>query len=315
MDVESEKTEKKKLSNKSKIFIGIGIGLLTLLIAIVGILAKVYADTKDTVEKVYEEIEQSELRVEVVKVEEKEPISVLILGVDERADDVGRSDTMIVLTINPNTNNTKMLSIPRDTRTEIVGYNTTDKINHAYAFGGIEMSRKTVENLLAIPIDYVVQVNMDSFKNIVDIIGGIKIENELEFTNNGYHFPLGEISLNGEEALVYVRMRYDDPDGDFGRQNRQKKVIQSIVKSAVSVEVALNYHAIFDTLGKNVKMNVSFDELTTIQKGYQDSVKNIEQLYMNSGQDQMIDDIYYYLPDEEEMENLRATLKAHLGME
>ena len=78
----------------------------------------------------------------------KEPFSVLLLGVDERENDSGRSDTMIVMTVNPEKKTMKMLSIPRDTRTEIVGYNSVDKINHAYAFGGVPMAKATVEKFL-----------------------------------------------------------------------------------------------------------------------------------------------------------------------
>ncbi|MDN4495117.1 LCP family protein [Ureibacillus aquaedulcis] len=306
--------EKKRTSKKRKFLIWLGVIVGVLILAIVGFAAKLYMDTKNTVDVIYEDIEQSELREEVVSIEEKEPISILMLGVDEREGDVGRSDTMIVLTINPETNDTKMLSIPRDTRTEIIGHDTTDKINHAYAFGGIEMSRQTVENLLEIPIDYVVQVNMESFKDIVDIVGGITIQNDLEFTAGNADFPMGTITLNGEEALGYVRMRYDDPEGDFGRQNRQKKVIQAISQSALSVDTALNYKSIFATLEDNVRLSASFDELLTIQKGYQDSFKSIEQLYMNNGQGTKIDGIYYYLPDEAEMETIKSTLKTHLGV-
>ena len=123
----------------------------------------------------------SEKREDPVVFKDAEPFSMLVLGVDEREGDKGRSDTMIVMTVNPETKSTKMVSIPRDTYTEIVGQGFNDKINHAYAFGGIEMSMDTVENLLDIPIDYVVQVNMDSFKDIVDAVGGISINNTLDF--------------------------------------------------------------------------------------------------------------------------------------
>lgn len=78
--------------------------------------------------------------------EKKEPFSVLMLGVDERENDSGRSDTMIVITVNPEKQTMKMLSIPRDTRTEIIGHDSVDKINHAYAFGGVPMAMDTVEN-------------------------------------------------------------------------------------------------------------------------------------------------------------------------
>lgn len=308
-----EKRTKKPKSTKRKVFTWIGIIVGVFVLAVAGIVAKVYFDAKNTVENLNVDIEKSDLREVSVDVEKQEPISVLLLGVDEREGDAGRSDTMIVLTVNPNTKDTKMLSIPRDTYTEIEGHGK-DKINHAFAFGGIELSRKTVEGLLDIPIDYVVQVNMESFKDIIDAVGNITINNELDFSADGNNYPIGEITLNGEEALSYVRMRYEDPNGDFGRQNRQKKVIQGVISSAVSVDSALNYKSIFESIEKHVRLNASFSELMTIQKNYKDSFKTMEQLYMNGGQGTKINGIYYYIPDETEMETIKSTLKIHLDI-
>ena len=87
------------------------------------------------------------------------------------------------------------------------GKGTEDKINHAYAFGGVEMSMNTVEKFLDIPIDYYVKMNMEGFKDIVDSVGGITVNNDLDFTVGKVHYPKGEISLNGEDALSFARMR------------------------------------------------------------------------------------------------------------
>ena len=313
IEVTVEQKPKRAKSKKRKVLKWIGLIVGIFIVAVAGLLAKVYFDAKNTVENLNVDIEKSDLREVTVSVEKEEPISVLLLGVDERSGDAGRSDTMIVLTVNPNTNDTKMLSIPRDTYTDIAGHGM-DKINHAYAFGGIELSRKTVEGLLNIPIDYVVQVNMDSFQDIIDSVGSITINNELDFSYGGDDFPLGEITLNGDQALNYVRMRYDDPQGDFGRQNRQKKVIQGIVQSAVSVDTALNYKSIFNSIEKNVRMSASYSDLMTIQKNYKNSFKSIEQLYMNGGQGQKISGVYYYVPNDSEMETIKSTLRTHLEL-
>lgn len=136
---------------------------------------------------------QTTKRTDTLNLGSKEPFSVLMLGVDERDGDSGRSDTMIVLTVNPDKKSVKMLSIPRDTRTEIVGHGTTDKINHAYAFGGVAMSMDTVENFLDIPIDYFMQINMEGFKDIVDSVGGVTVDNDLDFTYEGVHFAKGRL--------------------------------------------------------------------------------------------------------------------------
>ena len=290
--------------------------IVGLTLCIIGLAAtyKIYYDIKSTAQELYVPIqdELSTKRAEAVDVTTKEPFSALILGVDERAGDVGRSDTMIVLTVNPTLQTTKMLSIPRDTYTDIVGQGLKDKINHAYAFGGIEMSMKTVEQLLNIPIDYVVQINMESFVDIVEIVGGITVNNTLAFDYEGETFPMGELTLDGEKALKYVRMRYDDPAGDFGRQNRQKQVIQGVLKEAISVNTLLNYQSIFKTLEANIQMNILFEDLLSIRKNYASSFKNIEQLYLNNGAGTMMSGIYYYMPNSSELQKVQKTLQEHL---
>ena len=236
-----------------------------------------------------------------------------MLGVDERSGDRGRSDTMIVLTVNPENNSVKMLSIPRDTRTEIVGHGTVDKINHAYAFGGVEMSIATVENFLDIPIDYYMQINMEGFKDIVDAVGGVTVNNDLDFTYEGVHFTKGQIDLDGEKALKYSRMRYEDPRGDFGRQLRQRQIIQEVLNEGASLSSLTNYNDIFTALGKNVKTNVTFAEMVDIQKNYKDAVKNVEQMTI-SGSGTKINGIYYLIVSDEEKQRVQSELKAQLGI-
>lgn len=287
---------------------------ITLCIFIVGVGFKVYSDMKTTAEKLYTPLAQEvpAEREELVDVKQQEPFSALLLGVDEREGDAGRSDTMIVLTVNPSLGTTKILSIPRDTYTEIIGADMKDKINHAFAYGGMEMSKLTVEQLLDIPIDYVAKINMKSFQEIIDIVGGITVNNELDFSYDGEHFPIGEIELDGNKALKYVRMRYEDPQGDFGRQNRQKQVIQGVLKESLSMNTIFNYKSIFETLEKNVEMNIRFDELMNVRKHYGGSFQTIEQLYLNKGTDTRMEGIYYYMPDEVELKSIQTTLQEHL---
>ena len=275
-----------------------------------------FKDLTETVKQMHEPIERvvSDKRKEPVAFKQKEPFSVLVLGVDERSYDKGRSDTMIVMTVNPTTNSTKMLSIPRDTYTEIIGRDVKDKINHAYAFGGIEMAMNTVENLLDIPIDYVVQVNMESFKDIVDAIGGITINNSLDFSSGNFSFPKGTNKLNGDEALAFIRMRYEDPRGDFGRQDRQKQVIQAVLREGASINNLLNYQSIFSAIGKNIRTNMTFDEMVDVQANYRDAVGHVDQLYMKEGQGKTIDGIWYYMMNNEELAAIRAVLRTHLEL-
>lgn len=297
------KKKKSRLSMLLKIFIVLGALYLLVL----------FPKATSTLDEIHEPLvrEASPKRAEKIVLEDKDPISVLLLGVDEREDDRGRSDTMVVLAINPEEQSTKMVSIPRDTYTEIVGLGMKDKINHAYAFGGIEMSLASTEKLLDIPIDYVVQLNMEGFEDIVDALDGIKVDNAFAFDG----FAAGEITLSGEEALDYVRMRKNDPDGDFGRQDRQKQVIKSIMVQAVSATTLFNYPKIFDALGENVKTNMEFNEMIDVQSNYRNASKEVEQLSFEKGYGETIGGIWYYMMDENELADIQHLLKIHLDIE
>lgn len=292
------------------------------IIAIIGLIVgglalTVYLDLTSTLKNMYEPIDRelSDKREESITFESQEPFSVLILGVDEREGDKGRSDTMIVMTVNPTLKSTTMVSIPRDTYTEIVGHGTQDKLNHAYAFGGIQMSLDSVENLLDMPIDYVAEVNMEGFQDVVDAVGGATVNNTFDFTQDSIHFPAGEITLSGKEALSYVRMRKEDPSGDWGRQDRQRQVIQGVLSKGKSFSSLLNYRSVFNALGDNVKTNMAFDEMVDVQKNYRDAADKIEQLHFEKGTGQRMNGgVWYYIMDEEELHEVADTLKQHLEL-
>ena len=292
------------------------VGVIALLLLLgVGIYGFMfYHSLSSALKDIHEPIDRkSDKRTEEVTLAKKVPFSILMLGVDERKGDKGRSDTMIVLTVNPNQNSMKMLSIPRDTRTDIIGHGTVDKINHAYAFGGPEMSMDTVENFLDIPIDYYMKINMEGFKEIVDAVGGITVNNDLDFSQDGTHFPTGSITLNGTEALSYSRMRHEDPNGDFGRQHRQRMIIQGVIRQGASLNSITNYGSIFDALGNNVKTNLTFGEMVDIQKNYKNASQNIEQVTI-SGKGTMIDKIYYLVVPDEEKQRVQGIMKTSLEL-
>ncbi|MGM9923374.1 MAG: LytR family transcriptional regulator [Bacillus sp. (in: firmicutes)] len=311
MTEDIKKRRRKKRRKWPKI---VGFIFLLLLMAGGGFAYSVWDSLTDSVDTMHTPLDrQTDKRDKDLSLTKQEPFSVLMLGVDERENDSGRSDTMIVLTVNPNTKNVKMLSIPRDTRTDIIGHNTVDKINHAYAFGGAEMAMDTVENFLDIPIDYYIKVNMEGFQDIVNAVDGITVQNNLDFTYGDTHFAVGELDLNGEQALLYTRMRYDDPNGDFGRQARQRQVIQGVIDKGLSTASLTNYREIFNALSGNIQTNLSFDDMMDIQKNYRAAAGSIEQMTIE-GEGTKIDGIYYYLVPDEEKERIHKELQEHLAV-
>ncbi|MBE2917631.1 LytR family transcriptional regulator [Anoxybacillus flavithermus] len=292
------------------------IAIVVLLFVMAGAYAfSMYGKFKETINEMHEPIERerSEQRENELSLGKGEPISFLLIGVDERKNDRGRADSLIVMTVNPKKQSIEMVSIPRDTRTMIVGKGKEDKINHSYAFGGVEMTLATVEHFLDIPIDYYIKVNMESFKDIVDAVGGVTVNNAFAFEYEGESFPKGEITLNGEKALKYTRMRYEDPRGDFGRQDRQKQVIEAIIKKGASFSSLTNYGDILEAIGKNIKTNLTFDDMKQIQANYKEARRHIEQLHIQ-GKGQKINGIYYLIVPEEERIAISQRLKEHLGI-
>ncbi|KAA0565848.1 LytR family transcriptional regulator [Bacillus sp. CH30_1T] len=308
------RVDKHKRSKKRKWLKVVGILFLLMLLGGGAYAYSIYHSLNSAVETMHSPIERevSSKRSKEVTFKDKEPFSVLLLGVDERENDKGRSDSMIVLTVNPDTKSVKMISIPRDTLTDIVGHGTRDKINHAYAFGGVEMAMDTVEELLDIPIDYYAQINMEGFEDIVNAVGGVTVNNDLNFSYGGYSFEEGKLTLSGKEALAFSRMRYEDPRGDFGRQLRQREVIQGVIREGASVSSLWNFDNIFDALGNNVKTNLKFQEMVDIQKHYKSASKDIEQIQIKTGSGTKIDGIYYYVIPDEELSEIQGTLQEHL---
>ncbi|MFC4077412.1 LCP family protein [Salinithrix halophila] len=158
------------------------------------------------------------------------PLSILLMGIDQRKRDKGRSDALMVLAINPRQKGITLLNIPRDSKANLqLGHGRTrwDKINHAYALGeGIPSTVRTVESFLDLPIQHYVKVNMAGFRSLVDLFGGVEVTVGHSFSYKGHHFKKGPMTLNGSQALAYVRDRTGG--SDYNRHRRQQQVMKSL---------------------------------------------------------------------------------------
>ena len=275
-----------------------------------------YRNIRSTSEAIHEEVEDQEvMRDDAVDLGDGDPFSVLLMGIDtgeEGRVDQGRSDTMMVVTVNPHTQQSTIVSIPRDTYTEIAGRGTMDKINHAYAFGGTSMAVNTVQKLFDIPIDYYVSINMEGLEQIVDALNGITLVPDSTFQQSGYSFTQGqETQLDGGAALAYSRMRKQDPEGDYGRQKRQRQVVMAIVDELASIESILNYRNVLSVLDQNMATNMTFDEMVTIFTNYRDASSNTRQEQL-SGEGTKIDGVYYDIVSDAEINRVQSLLKEDL---
>jgi LCP family protein required for cell wall assembly len=225
----------------------------------------------------------------------KAPFSLLLIGVDERPGDKGRSDTLILLTISPAKQKVLAISIPRDTRILLPQSESYDKINHAYAYGGTSRAVAAVERLFGIPIAYYMKTNMGGLTEIVNTVGGVDIVNQREFMQEGVHFPQGELHLNGEDTLFYIRMRKEDPNGDFGRTARQRQVLSATVDRLISVRSLGKFPTLLSKLTEYVKTNLTLDDMLSLAKDYKSSIQQVDTLYMQ-GKGTTIKGIYYWQP-------------------
>ncbi|WEU34257.1 LCP family protein, partial [Enterococcus faecalis] len=301
------------MSKGKKIFAIIFGIILVLFLTVVGMGAKLYWDVSKSMDKTYETVERS--KKSQVNLNNKEPFSVLLLGIDTGDDgrvEQGRSDTTIVATVNPRDKQTTLVSLARDTYVDIPGQGKQDKLNHAYAFGGASLAMDTVENYLNIPINHYVSINMAGLKELVNAVGGIEVNNNLTFSQDGYDFTIGKISLNGEQALSYSRMRYEDPNGDYGRQERQRKVIEGIVQKVLSLNSVSNYQEILTAVSDNMKTDLSFDDMKKIALDYRSAFGKVKQDQLQ-GTGFMQDGVSYQRVDEQELTRVQQELKNQLN--
>ena len=229
--------------------------------------------------------------------------NIIVLGVDERAEeyDVGRSDTLFVVMFDTNKKSASLLSVPRDTRVRIKGHGW-DKINHAYAYGGRELTQKTTEELLGIKINNYVMVDFKGFVGLVDAIGGVDINVEKNMyyydTWDGFKIDLkkGMQHMDGKTAIQYVR--YRDEEGDIGRIRRQQHFIMAVYDRITSANMLLHIPGLAKQLTNMVKTDLPLTDMVDLGRALHAMVKS-KGLAMATvpGTPEYIDGISYWLPD------------------
>ena len=261
---------------------------------------------------------------------ENKPMTILLMGVDtgsgSREDQwVGNSDTMILVTVNPQTRETTIMSLERDILTNITqdGETVQAKLNSAYAQGGAELAIKTIQDLMNIHIDRYAMINMKGLVQLVDKVGGITVnnpfdfdisieENEPEYTAK---IPPGRQEIDGEQALVYSRMRYQDPEGDYGRQKRQREVIEKIIKKVLTLDGLSNYQGIIEAVSDNMQTNISLDTNSLMHlMGYRDALKNIRMEQLKGEDATLADGGSYQIVTSEHLLKMQNILRKSLGL-
>ncbi|EGC82946.1 LCP family protein [Anaerococcus prevotii] len=199
------------------------------------------------------------------QVEEDKAFNVYISGIDTYGSlsTVSRSDVNMILSVNPVKNKILITTIPRDTYLAIGGDNNKyDKLTHAGLFG-VDTSIKSLESLLDIDIDYYGKVNFTSLTELINALGGIKVDNPVAFESSSgkYYFPQGKIDMDGDMALAFSRERYHLEEGDFDRGKNHARVLTGIINKMLSYDMLINFNQISNIVLESVNTDIAYDKM------------------------------------------------------
>ena len=223
-----------------------------------------YPDYASKIKKIY--TKGFTKKVEAPKTSKSQSFNIYVSGIDTYGpiSSVSRSDVNILMTVNRATKKILLTTTPRDAYVPIAdgGNNQKDKLTHAGIYG-VDASIHTLENLYGLDINYYVRLNFTSFLKLIDLLGGIDVYNDQEFTahTNGKYYPAGKVHLDSEQALGFVRERYSLADGDRDRGRNQQKVIVAILQKLTSTEALKNYSTIIDSLQDSIQTNMPLETM------------------------------------------------------
>ncbi|WP_439443551.1 LCP family protein [Listeria aquatica] len=317
-----------KYKRRRRILYWILIPFLLLILVGVGYGTYLFSKTKLAADNSFDDVRNGQ--ASTLRTKDIEPIkdsfSVLVIGVDtsekRSSDGRPRSDSLILATFNVKDARVEMTSIPRDSYVHIdypkKNIDTYTKINAAHAYGGPELTMKTVEEKFQIPIDYYVRFDFDAFLKIVNALDGIDVDVPVSFTEqnskdeaDAISLKKGKQRLDAEEALALARTRHIDNDIERGK--RQQLIIKAIVDEATKITSINKYSSIIDAVGDNMKTNLSFNQMISIAKFSMTNDIKMKSLSLK-GSDAPQNGVYYYQLDESSVESVANKFASELNI-
>lgn len=234
-------------------------------------------------------------------------MTILVLGVDKRDQDRGRSDMMMVISYDQTTQQAAILSIPRDTWVQIPGRGY-DKINHSYAFGGARLAVRTVQRALSIPIDHYATLSFAGFQQMVDAMGGVEIDvqrrmfyhdpDDLAMGPDGLviDFQPGLQPMSGLDLLKYTRFRSDD-EGDLGRIRRQHEAVMALMKVAAKPAVLAKAPQLIPSVYEAIETDLTVAQMVKLATSAREVLASPLTTGTLVGEPAMIAGVYYLVPD------------------
>ncbi len=317
MDKNTRVGKRKKRNKAMRIFWSV---LAVILIAIGGFAFYEYNTVKNAADTAYKSggLGDAENGSKSSVLSSSKPIAILLMGTDTGAlgrTYKGRTDSIMVAVLNPKTKKTTLVSFERDQQVNLPDYpeHSPSKLNAAYAYGNAKELAKVLKKYYNIPINAYVLINMGGLKTIVNKVGGVDIAPILSFSYEGYTFTKGvKTHMDGAKALAYSRMRYDDPEGDYGRQKRQRQVLSALLKKAESATTLLN-SSFISSLSKQVQTDLTFSDMTSMAKNYLSATNNLSTDYTH-GTGYMQDGVSYQKISTSERQRISNLIRKAMGL-
>lgn len=227
-------------------------------------------------------------------------VRVLFVGLDD-LENVSRSDSIALGTFDEESRSVRILSIPRDSRVRIPGHGT-QKINHAYAYGGVDLLKRTIADFLSVEIDYFIVLGFKTFPRIIDLMDGVDIDVEKNLVyrdrSQGLFINIkkGYQHMDGKTALQYVRFRHD-PLGDIGRVQRQQKFIAVALDKLKSPSMWPKIPGMIAEMLAGINTDLTPDAILSLAVFTNELPRERVELFMAPGRDATIDGLSYWLVD------------------
>ncbi|NLC76349.1 MAG: LCP family protein [Clostridia bacterium] len=231
-------------------------------------------------------------------------LNILLLGTDQRGNEPARADTVILAFLDLDNHDLKMLSIPRDTYVQIPGRGR-EKLAHANAYGGPELTVETLEDFLNVEIHRYVEINFEGFKQMIDTLGGIEMEVEKRMLYPEEEIDLypGLQRLNGHDALAYVRFR-SDTLGDIGRIKRQQKFLKELAEETLQLGTVLKLPELIKEANQSIQTNISASEMLSLAKAAKGFDTSKIEAATLPGTPQKINGLDYWVPTTQDVEEI-----------
>lgn len=289
-----------EVSRRRRLAMYAGAAILGILVIVVGVVGYTFATATSKVAppKAMRARLQEALSEPPVKKQEARHTYVLLLGNDRRPGEKrARTDTILLARLDKKTKGVLLVSIPRDTRTDVPGYGMT-KINHASAYGGAPLAIETVKRFTGLPIHHYVQMDFQGFGKVVDALGGVDmyVDRPVDY-GQGVVVPAGQQHLNGQQALSVVRNRRAHADGDLGRVRVQRQFLAAVARKMARPGNIARLPSVMNASANHIETDLSAAEMVALLRTYGAAAEGEIPGYTVTGSGRRIDGVYYMIPD------------------